>query len=349
MDVEHIIQLLHGLGCGKITVGHNGWVRSECPFARWRHASTRDVHPSFAIKIDIESSSSYRCLACHAVGDLMVLLFSVSKRTGRDLSDLFRLVQVHDQPSAEFLTRKLAHVPKTRTGDASGYWGTKQDTRTIAGIKVSAGSALFLPETLKLPTLPEEALDPIRALPPEIYCYLTGPKRNLSPASVASWELGWHAFMRRIAIPIRDCQGNLVGISGRAFDEDQQPKFLHSLGFRRDYYLYGENRIRRNQRGFLCEGFFDAIYLHQNGYNTVAMLGSYLSKFQIEKLVTFFTDVMIVPDGDVPGKEAAIRAEQVLGVRIPTTVASVPTGKDPDELDTDELLAILGPPTIELD
>jgi DNA primase len=134
-----------------------------------------------------------------------------------------------------------------------------------------------------------------------------------------------------------------VGISGRAFHAEQLPKYLHSSGFRRDYYLYGEYQARTGERGFLCEGFFDVIYLRQYGYNAVAMLGSHLSRFQVEKLVKFFSDVVIVPDGDGPGYEAAKKAEAQLSPRLPTIVAKVPFGKDPDQLDENELTSLLGP------
>jgi hypothetical protein len=250
-----------------------------------------------------------------------------------------RLVQTHNVPSPEDLMSRLNRI--SESGEGHGY--SRSNVPKVAGVSVSPWLADAVPANVKLEVLPESTLDPIRTIPDFVMEYLTGPKRRLSLESIKMWELGWHAGVRRVAIPIRDAEGSLVGISGRAFYERQSPKYLHSSGFRRDYYLYGERLIKRGVKGFLCEGFFDVIYLHQMGYNAVAMLGSHLSRFQAEKLTQFFSELVIIPDGDGPGYEAAEKAQVQLASRLPTRIANVPEGKDPDELDSDEMIEILGP------
>lgn len=343
MDAPRIERLLHGLGCDKIKQGNTGWVYATCPLARWRHPSGADAKPSFAVSIEPDSASHYKCHACNATGELTALIWAIlrnRKRTNSGpseakLAELLREVQAHNAPSPSDLKARMARI------NEDGY--QRHAGKTVAGVVVSPRTAAQVPVELELPTLPESTLDGLRNVPSDVLAYLTGPDRRLTPQSVETWELGWHARAQRVAIPIRDCSGALVGISGRAFLRDQLPKYLHSSGFRRDYYLYGEHRLRTGERGYLCEGFFDVIYLRQFGFNAVAMLGSHLSRFQVEKIVRFFSEIVIVPDGDGPGYEAARKAEAQLSSRLHTVVAKVPFGKDPDQLNDDELTTLLGP------
>ena len=337
MEAHHIEKMLQELGCDKIKQGNTGWVYATCPLARWRHPSGADSKPSFAVSIAPDGASHYKCHACNAVGELPYLIWKIARSSGRDLMGLLTFVQAHNTPSVLDLKER-----SERSDRAPGDW-LDSGTKKVAGVDLSARAAVNIPLDVKLPTLPETALDGLRAIPDDVFAYLIGPKRRLTPESVKGWELGWNRGVQRVAIPIRACDGALVGISGRAFLKDQLPKYLHSSGFRRDYYLYGEHKIRKGVRGYLCEGFFDVIYLHQFGYNAVAMMGSHLSKFQIGKIVEFFSEIVIVPDGDAPGYEAAAKAEASLTPRMTTTVANVPYGKDPDELDLQEMIEILGP------
>jgi hypothetical protein len=210
--------------------------------------------------------------------------------------------------------------------------------KEVAGIKTSRRVAV--PEDL--PIIPDADLEVLRTLPSDPMDYLG--KRGLTRQTLDEWEIGWHPGARRVAIPIRDCKNRLVGITGRGIDLWTVPKYLHSTGFKRDYYLYGEHKVPEggSEVGYLVEGMFDALWLWQNGYKyPVAMLGSYLSRFQLEKLVKMFTSVVIVPDGDDAGYEAAKRASASLGKRIHVRTARVPRGRDPAELTSPELSEIL--------
>lgn len=333
MDTSHIEKLLHALGCERIRAGNTGWVYATCPLL-FRHVKGTDTKPSFAISIVPNGESHYKCHACNAVGTLNGLLWAIQKKYKRDVSALMRMVQTHNVPSPEDLMARLNRI------NDGGY--SRSEPAKVAGVQISPRLADSFSANIKLEVLPESTLVPFKDIPPYVLKYLLGPRRMTSE-STREWELGWHSAVKRISIPIRDAQNALVGISGRAFFDRQVPKYLHSSGFRRDFYLYGEHKVKRGVRGYLCEGFFDVIYLHMLGYNAVAMMGAHLSRLQAEKLTQFFSDLVVVPDGDAPGYEAAEKVMLQVGSRIPTTIAKVPEGKDPDELDSDELISILGP------
>lgn len=334
MDAKHIQILLERLGCDKIRVTSD-WVKATCPLAPWRHSKGEDRRPSFAVAVDEENHSGVKCHACNFSGSLLTLLWRMHTHTGQDITPLIKFVGAHDEISEEVLKAQVEGIP-----DALPQW------KEVAGIKVSPTHQTKLPlgAALELSPLPETDLNAFKTITDEAWAWFE--KRGLTVKTVQEWELGWHPKARRISIPVRDVKGRLVCISGRAVDAEVHPKFLHTKGFRRDFYLYGEHRCQTPGVGYLVEGFFDAIALWQKGYrNAFCFMGSSLSKFQVEKVVEFCTEVVIVPDGDQPGYEIAERVSNALTPRLwKTRTVDVPEGSDPDELSVAYLAQHLGPP-----
>jgi hypothetical protein len=344
VNADGLRNLLIRLECDKIRVGSRGVV-SSCPLARWKHPTGRDENPSFWVAIDEKGRSGWKCHSCtpdrhkkdephHDLVNLLNRLLVLNPALSHKYLALLDWVQREDQPSAEQLKAKL---------ERSSY--VPGPPREVAGVVVSEslakkGDGVFV----ELPTLPEMLLANFQPLSEEARDYLA--ERGLTKESILRWEIGWHAGARRISLPIRDVKGNLVGISGRSVDPDQKPKFLHSNAFHRDFYLYGEQFCQTPQVAYLVEGFFDAIMLRQRGYvSPLCFMGGSISRFQVEKLVQLrVKEVVIIPDGDAPGAKIADGVLRAVSARIPTRVVPVPDGADPDDLTSDELLELLGPP-----
>ena len=97
-------------------------------------------------------------------------------------------------------------------------------------------------------------------------------------------------FRERIIFPIRNRRGSVIGFGGRSIGE-QQPKYLNSPEtqlFQKGHELYGlfeALNYSKPKQIFVVEGYLDVISLYQAGIkNTVATLGTAISKIQIEKL-----------------------------------------------------------------
>lgn len=343
MKVEDVLTLLHQIGCSKIRVGNNGWVHSSCPFAPVRHTGGKDNHPSFGVAVSANGRSHYKCHTCSKGGALSDLVWALESSFKKEFPEIRTFISAHE--SGQLSNDDMLKECEKLTYD-------KSKTSEVGGMVVSGTMTSWDGGELKLPVLPESDLDVFREVPDELMEYFTGTgkdargrkKRGLSKEAVVEWELGWHAKSRRWSVPIRDMKKRLVGISGRAYDPDTKPKFLHSTGFKRDYYLYGEHKIDKVKRLFIVEGFIDVVWLWMHGYPAVAVMGSYLSRFQIEKLQRFCQEAVIVPDGDEPGYEAADRELKQLLPKMMCAVADVPEGSDPDDLSKETLLEILGPP-----
>jgi hypothetical protein len=355
MDAKNITTLLTKLGLKRVRAGR-GWVTAECPFTS-RHSGGRDKHPSFNVNIAPHRSSKYNCKggSCRAWGDnLLSLIWRLAATQGRVDQDRFARITEwvikNDNSLAEANYRKEQEKDakkNTTSASVSSYkWAVPAVVPGLA--PAPEGKALHLVFQPPEPTvLPEDHLAPMRDLPPNALAYLQGAKRRLRLETVAAWELGYRGG--RIVIPIRDFKQRLVGISGRLVNENGYgPKFLHSLGFRRDFFLFGESKVVAGGTGYVVEGFFDVIGLWQSGYrNAVAIMGSYPSKHQVEKVAQFFSNVVIVPDGDAAGHEMALQVMEAVKPYLPARIVEMPLGKDPDDLTSDELLDRLGPPVFD--
>ena len=146
-------------------------------------------------------------------------------------------------------------------------------------------------------------------------------------------------FADRIMIPIRDERGRIVGFGGRSVsDKTRSPKYLNTTEteiFKKSKVLFGIDVAKRSRRDdfILCEGYFDAIMLHQNGYdNAVATMGVSLTDEHIEILRKYKRSVTLCYDSDEAGTVGTARAAKLLKSRgIKVRVARLRPYKDPDE------------------
>lgn len=344
MDVGEIRQFLHSLGCQKISVGTK-WVRSTCPMEHL-HAGGKDRQPSFAVCIDPGDESNCRCQACGIYGGLIQLVWRISADGRRPRPDLFDYLVKHNKINVE----KFDLDPPEPAADDLG--GRIRAARKYT-FSPKRESKFVPPDDESQAEVPEHVLKKmIENMPAYVRDYLTRQAdtimgedgRGLDLMTVLEWELGWHRINRRICIPIRDEDGKLVAISGRAF-EDQQPKYLHSR-FKRDRILFGAHKRNSGIRsGYLFEGFFQTIYSWQCGYaNTIARMGTHLSRQQSEKLVRWFDHLIIVPDGDAAGRNSAEQIQRTLADLIgQIDIAPMPNKMDADTLKPDVLRDVLGP------
>ncbi len=121
-------------------------------------------------------------------------------------------------------------------------------------------------------------------------------------------------FHERIIFPLHNFENELVGFSGRTLDSEFASKFLISrenIIFQKSQVFFNWKYIQENfktiQKIYIVEGFADAIMLTENEIPAVAMLGTSLSDAQIDALQKKFSEFVIVPDGDAPGYQSALK------------------------------------------
>ncbi len=128
-------------------------------------------------------------------------------------------------------------------------------------------------------------------------------------------------FIERIIFPIYDPRGNLVGFGGRTIT-NHPAKYINSPQtsvFNKSRLLYGyhiaKDKILREGRIIVTEGYIDTIMLHQIGFKeSVATLGTALTKEHIPLLKKGEPQIVLAYDGDSAGIEAAFKASKLLSV-----------------------------------
>src|SRR5262249_31604296 len=92
----------------------------------------------------------------------------------------------------------------------------------------------------------------------------------------------------------------------------------------------------------IVEGFFDCLRVHQAGYHKViALMGATLSEVQEILLLARFGEVVLMLDGDEAGRCATRQRAARLWGKIPLNIAEVPSGRQPDQLSSEEIERIL--------
>ena len=147
-------------------------------------------------------------------------------------------------------------------------------------------------------------------------------------------------FRGRLIIPIRSSEGRTIAFGGRLLEGDNGPKYLNSRESRlyvKSETLYGmdvaRDEIRKRKSVVLCEGYFDAIGLHQAGVkNAVALCSTALTPGHMAVLSRAEAkELVLLLDGDSAGRAAVERlAGPILAVGAQAKVASLPDGEDPD-------------------
>lgn len=150
-------------------------------------------------------------------------------------------------------------------------------------------------------------------------------------------------FVDRVLFPIHDAQGRAVAFGGRELP-DAKPtsmgKYWNSPDgplFNKSRLLYGldiaRDAIAKSAAVVVVEGYTDCIMAHQHGLtNFVATLGTALNENHVIGIKRFARKVVLVFDGDGPGRAAAERSlPRFLPHEIDLRLLTPPGGLDPAE------------------
>ncbi len=112
-------------------------------------------------------------------------------------------------------------------------------------------------------------------------------------------------YSGRFVLPVKDVKGDVAGFVG--YDKFEAPKYLDSktYGYKaKKTMLYGMEELPKYYTdGYVIvpEGSMCRLWLIEHGFNSMAMLGSYLSPYAVEVLKRFGRKCIIVPDSDDTG------------------------------------------------
>ncbi len=119
-------------------------------------------------------------------------------------------------------------------------------------------------------------------------------------------------YNNRIMFPLFDTNNRVVGFSGRIYNTSSDSKYINTKEtpiFKKGELLYNyynaKEHVRLEKKLVLVEGFMDVIRLYSIGIkNVVALMGTALTKNQIDLLKRMSNKIYLCLDGDKAGRTA---------------------------------------------
>lgn len=178
------------------------------------------------------------------------------------------------------------------------------------------------------------------------------------------WQIGYDWFSDRVAIPVRDHEGVLVGFKGRAWKQGHEPKYLvlgdgpnrpERYGFqtyRKSEYVFGLHRCEPYpDRMIIVEGELNVLAMDQKGWNNaVAVAGAEFSARQAQLIIDRADgEVIVFFDDNDAGRSGTVKVVEALQPHMPVRAVLGAPG-DAAELDEHTIEQLLqdARPAIEL-
>jgi DNA primase len=304
-----------------------------CPLPTHQAHEGKRKSPSFSINL---KRGIFQCFSCHASGnciDLVCFLEGMDPNVPADIRKAALLLE--------------ERYPATGAARISAKSSAKEKQQTHKDDKPTGGQKVIVnaPLDFELKHLDQN------------HPYL--PDRGFTPDTIEQFGLGFcsKGLMKdRIAIPLHDAGGNLIGYAGRVVDDsliaEENPKYRFpgsrerdriTHEFHKSLFLYNGYRLKGPLDSLaVVEGFASTWWLTQNRHpNVGALMGNSCSPEQAKLIVD-----LVKPDGRVwfmsDGDEAGILcAKSILEhvsqhrfirwIRLDDGVQ--PTGLSPEQLD----------------
>ncbi len=305
-----------------------------CPFHN-------EKTPSFFV---MQDGQFYYCHGCHKGGDVFKFLCEynhmdfpdavreLAETAGIDVPDKFdygdagrikaglknRLRDMY-KTAAEFYYKELHSGSGKKALDYLKDRGLTKNTMVAFGLGYAPAGRTALYDHLKGKDFTEEELKESG-----LFSYKTGGPKD--------------AFFDRVMFPIMNRASKVIAFGGRILGTGD-PKYINSPEtpiYSKKNNLYGIQRAiaARKERIILVEGYMDVISMHQAGYpETVASLGTALTKEQADIIAKLARKVYLIYDADGPGIQAMRRAIPILKkAGLFVNIVSMKPFKDPDEM-----------------
>lgn len=303
--------------------------------------------PSFSVHL---GKGIWHCFGCGGKGNALDL---ATRLQGLNPDDPLQL-----RKAALKLAETLGIECERSNGGHSGTTAPAKPRR--ASVQVAAVESQMASDA-SMRILANEPIDFELKNLDERHPYLAA--RNLTPQTISYFGLGFcsRGMMKdRVAIPVHDPIGRLVGYAGRLVDDDkidaEHPKYLfpgprkHDAAiheFRKSTLVYNLHRLAgRVDDLVVVEGFASVWWLHQNGYrNVVALMGSSCSSEQASLIADHVTDdgrIWLLPDGNGAGAQMAAQALSLLAVCRFTRLIKLKGHEQPTDCSLDDLERLVG-------
>ncbi len=153
----------------------------------------------------------------------------------------------------------------------------------------------------------------------------------------------YDVMAQRLIFPIFNSFNECIGFSARILVPTEYAKYKNTaetIVFQKGKVVFGINLVKalKQKHGLnsiiIVEGQIDVIAMHRAGFkNTVACMGTALTKENAHELKKLTNHICLCFDGDEAGIKATKRSIDILKEEgFDILIVALPTGKDPDEI-----------------
>jgi hypothetical protein len=114
----------------------------------------------------------------------------------------------------------------------------------------------------------------------------------LQPLGISSGYSASGINRGRLALPLTDSQGNVLGYVGRALTEEQQPKLVIPNGVEVEGVIFGKIEQGIGEL-YLMRDVLDVLRAHEGGLQAVCVLTEGLSALQLQVLAALMDEMKI--------------------------------------------------------
>jgi DNA primase len=289
--------------------------------------------PSFSANLE---KRIFQCFGCGAKGNILEFAAFMEK------------INPQDGAALREVALKLQQRFCKELGENPGKPETPNAEKPNPKIKAEAKK--------EMPVVVNQPLDfELKGLNAE-HPYLIG--RGFMLDTIKHFGLGFCGrglLKSRVAIPLHNANGKLVGYAGRAIDDtaidDENPRYRFPgkrekdgmvFEFRETQFLYNGFRIKAPVDDLIVvEGFTSVWWLSQNGIpSAVATMGADCSETQVELILALVKPsgrIWIAPDGDKAGERHAQTLLTLLSPHRFLRWVKMTTDKQPTDLLREQL------------
>jgi DNA primase len=312
--------------------GSNGQLSGFCPLPTHQGKGEGKRSPSFSANT---VKGIWQCFGCGAKGNLIEFAG--------------RMEGMNPDNPQDF--RKIAVLLHDRYVGSGKSEPTPPKPMPVPELKTEAAK--------KLPVIVNARLDfELKNLD---YSHPYLKSRGFSDAVIKAFGLGYcdRGLMKgRIAIPLHDETGMLIGYAGRIVDDnainENTPRYLYPgsrerggtrYEFHKSEFLYNGHRVKGATDVVVVESFTAVWWLAQADIaNAVAAMGASVSEKQaglIAELVPEDGRIWLFPDGDPAGERLAESAMKLLAPHRFVRWVKLGEGKQPTDVSPEELHTLL--------
>ena len=255
------------------------------------------------------TKNAFHCFSCKARGNVLDFVGAMEKCSVREAA---AKIQEWFAVTSKLMPVETKHVSKTEKRETDSEVGNKPLNFELKGVDLG-----------------------------HPYLGARGITRETAESFGVGLFSGRGSMSGRVVIPIHSERGELVAYAGRAIDESE-PRYKLPVGFHKRHVLFNLHKAGGEQV-IVVEGFFDCMKVWQAGYSSVvALMGSTLSERQEHLLVERFKMITLFLDADEAGRKAVEEIAARLLRKVHVRILEPPDGKQPDQLDQEQLRALLG-------